>query len=321
MHLFSAFMRLVRWRNLFFIVLTQVLFYTCVLRSVVDQAPKDAFLESKAFLFILLVIASVFIAAAGYIINDYFDMQIDAVNKPDRVVVNRIVKRRWAIFWHWFFSMAGLMLSLYISYKTRTYVIALGNLGCIVLLWFYSTTFKKQVLTGNVIIAALTAWVIVVVYFFAGAKLIGDGNWILAEYPFDIRRFFILTMAFAGFAFILSLIREVVKDMEDLEGDAQYHCRTMPIVWGIPASKVFVAVWVIVLIAALSFIALYAFKIGWRWQSVYIVIFVWAPLFLLLRKLSTAVTAKHYHQLSSLIKWIMLAGILSMLMFYSITIT
>lgn len=316
MQLFAAFMKLVRWRNLFFIVLTQTLFFTCVLRAVIELQPKDALIESKGWLFILLVIASVCIAAAGYIINDYFDVQIDAVNRPDRVVVNRMVKKRWAIFWHLCLSVIGLLLSVYVSYKTQTYVIALGNAGCILLLWFYSTTFKKQVLTGNVIIAALTAWVIVVVYFFAGAKIIGDGNWMLATYPFDIRKFFILTMAYAGFAFVLSLVREVVKDMEDLEGDAQYNCRTMPIVWGIPAAKMFVAVWVIVLLAALGFIALYAFKIGWRWQSVYVVILVWLPLVFLLKQLKQAKTVAQFHRMSTNIKWIMLAGILSMCLFY-----
>lgn len=321
MQLFAAFMKLVRWRNLFFIVLTQTLFFTCVLRAVVEQYPKNAWIESKGGLFILLVIASVCIAAAGYIINDYFDLQIDAVNRPGRIVVNRIVKRRWAIFWHLCLSVIGLVLSIYISYKTKTYIIALGNAGCILLLWFYSTTFKKQVLTGNVIIAALTAWVIVVVYFFAGAKIIGDGNWKMASYPFDIRKFFILTMAYAGFAFVLSLIREVIKDLEDMEGDAQYQCRTMPIVWGVPAAKVFVAVWQIVLLAALAFIALYAFKTGWRWQAVYVAALVWIPLLMLLKPLKQAVTAAHFHRMSTQIKWVMLAGILSMCLFYSMDLS
>lgn len=315
MQLLAAFLKLVRWRNLFFIVLTQTLFFTCVLRAVTEQPFKNLFIESKSVLFLLLVIASVCIAAAGYIINDYFDLQIDAVNRPDRIVVNRMVKRRWAIFWHLCLSVIGLILSLYVSYKTRTYVIAFGNAGCIVLLWFYSTTFKKQVLTGNVIIAALTAWVIVVVYFFAGAKIIGDGNWLQASYPFDIRKLFIFTMAYAGFAFVLSLVREVVKDMEDMEGDARYHCRTMPIVWGVPAAKVFVAVWIIVLLAALLFIALYAFKIGWRWQAVYVVVLVWLPLGGLLQQLKHAITSAQFHRMSTFIKWIMLAGILSMCLF------
>ena len=164
MRLITAFLKLVRLPNLIFIAITQVLFHAAIVHKVLDEAGRRPVLDGWDF--ILLIIASVVIAAAGYIINDYFDLQIDAVNKPEKVVVDKIIKRRWAIMWHWLFSGLGILLSVYISYKIGNWVIAIANVCCVLLLWFYSTTFKKRILSGNIVIAALTAWVIVVVYFF-----------------------------------------------------------------------------------------------------------------------------------------------------------
>jgi 4-hydroxybenzoate polyprenyltransferase len=308
MKLIAAFFKLIRWPNLFFIALTQSLFYFCVFEMLLIQPGYD----HKHFLFYLLVMASVVIAAAGYIINDYFDLQIDAVNKPAKVVVDKIVKRRWAIMWHWILSGLGILLSVYISYRIGNWIIAIANVFCVLLLWFYSTTFKKRILSGNVIIAALTAWVIVVVYFFCGANI---AVWQQADIPFDAPKFFKFMILYAGFAFIVSLIREVIKDLQDMEGDARYSCRTMPIVWGVPASKVFTGVWLVVCIAALVIVQLYAWQSGWWLVAVYSFVFIISPLVLILRRLYIATTPKQYHQLSTYVKLVMLAGILSMLFF------
>ena len=308
MKLVAAFLKLIRWPNLFFIALTQSLFYFCVFDRLLLQA---AFPHSH-LLFFLLVSASVVIAAAGYIINDYFDVQIDAINKPQKVVVDKMVKRRWAIMWHWLLSSLGIVLSLYISYKIGNWIIAIANIFCVLLLWFYSTTFKRKVLSGNIIIAALTAWVIVVVYFFCGANII---NWQQANIPFDVNKFFKYVVLYAGFAFIVSLIREVVKDLEDMQGDAKYDCRTMPIAWGVPVSKVYTAVWLVVCVAALTIIQLYAVQLGWWPIALYGIVFTILPLLWILRKLFKARVAEDYKQLSKQIKFVMLAGILSMLFF------
>lgn len=267
--------------------------------------------EEAHVLFYLLVAASVCIAGAGYIINDYFDLSIDAVNKPQKIVIDRVIKRRWAIVWHWILSGIGLLLSFYICYKIGSWIIGLANVLAVFLLWFYSTTFKRKLLSGNIIIAALTAWVIVVVYFFCGAHI---SIWRL-ETGSTSARFFKFTVLYAGFAFIVSLIREVIKDIEDKEGDARYGCKTMPIVWGVPTSKVFTAVWLVVCIAALAIVQLYAWQLGWWIISVYSIVCVILPLLYILRNLYKAVTPADFHRLSSIVKLVMLAGILSMLFF------
>jgi 4-hydroxybenzoate polyprenyltransferase len=252
------------------------------------------------------------IAAAGYIINDYFDLNIDQINKPDKVVVNHGVSRRWAIFWHMLLSLLGFFCTVLALSPFHFWYLIFANLICIVLLWLYSTNFKKQLLIGNVIISILTSWVILIL-FFSKTPLSVD-NIISADHK-EIR-LFRLTMLYAGFAFIISLIREVLKDMEDRIGDARYGCRTMPIVWGLPASKVFVAVWIIVLAGTLVILQLYVLAYGWWLSIVYCLLAIVVPLLIVLSKLTAANTQQDFHLLSRYVKAIMFTGILSMLFFY-----
>lgn len=312
----AAFFQLIRWPNLVFIVLTQVLFYFVVFYSILEPG-NDDYLFDRTGLFFLLIAASVLIAAAGYIINDYFDVPLDVVNKPGRVIVTRIMNRRWAMLLHMLFSLAGICISLYVSYRTKSLAIAFGNISCVILLWFYSTWFKRTLLIGNVTISLLTAWVTGVVYFFAGAKVIYLQGWLQAPYPFDIRRLFILTLMYSGFAFIVSLVREAIKDMEDLHGDAKYGCRTMPVVWGIPATKVYIAVWLTVILASLGIIIFYAVQSGWWLSAFYGLAFIVFPFVQIFRKLKASATPEDYHALSNRVKLVMLTGILSMLFFIS----
>jgi len=263
----------------------------------------------------LLSLSSVLIAAAGYIINDYFDLNIDRVNKPEKLVVEKIIKRRWAIIWHWALSFAGICIGIYLGFKLGQWLIAIANFGCVLLLWFYSTTFKKKLLIGNVIISLLTAWVILVffvyrAYFPVTVRVNAD-----TVFNLSISKLFKLAIVYASFAFIISLIREVIKDMEDIEGDEKYGCRTMPIVWGIPATKVFTAVWIIVLVSALVILQVYAIHLRWWWSIIYCGVTIIIPLLWILRKLYQAQLAKDYHRLSSAVKLVMLAGILSMIFF------
>ena len=311
MKLAAAFFRLIRWPNLVFIIITQLLFYYCVYEPLLAKASGP----TEQFLFFLLILSSVFIAAAGYIINDYFDLQIDVINRPQRIIIDKLIKRRWAIVWHWILSGFGILISFYITYKTGVWLISIINFICVLLLWFYSVNLKKKLLSGNLVISMLTAWVILCVYFFAGKNFFS--GWTEQAGNFNVRRFFKFTLLYAGFAFIMTIIREVIKDIEDEEGDRKFGCNTMPIAWGIPASKVFTAVWIIVSIAALAALQLYAWLSGWWFAAVYILIFIIAPLIYLLRKLYRAATTEDYHKLSKLVKFIMLSGILSMLLLKS----
>ena len=298
-----AFLRLVRWQNLLFIVITQCCYEYGIYLPIYKTHNTGQF--------IFLVMASVLIAAAGYIINDYFDLNIDQINKPDKVVVNHGVSRRWAIFWHMLLSLLGFFFTVLALPPSLFWYLVLANLLCIILLWLYSTNFKRQLLIGNVVISLLTSWVILIVFFSKSPLSIES----VATINTSSIRLFRLTMLYASFAFIISLVREVLKDMEDRIGDQQYGCRTMPIVWGLQASRVFVYVWLIVLSGSLLLLQLYVVAYGWWLSITYCILLIVLPVGMVIRKLSTAQTQQDFHHLSQRIKFIMFTGILSMLFF------
>ena len=307
MRLIAAFLKLIRLPNLFFIVLTQALLQYCIYHPLY----KGLIPAYDNLNFFFLAGASFCIAAAGYIINDYFDINIDEVNKPDRMVVDKVINRRWAIAWHFILSSAGLILTVLTIPLFQKWYIVLANLLCIMLLWFYSTSLKRKVLIGNIVISLLVAWAVLVIFFskvtLADAFGMGTG---------EHHKFFRIAILYAGFAFISSLIREAIKDMEDMPGDMKYGCRTMPIAWGINATKVYIAVWLIVLLGMLVVILAYILQFRWWLSSVYGLVFVITPLIYIFYRLFPANSPADYHRLSSWTKGVMLTGILSMLFFY-----
>ncbi len=312
MKLAGSFFRLIRWLNLLFIALTQALFYYAVILPLIPAEYHQLRQGLTHPVFGLLILASVLIAAAGYIINDYFDINIDRVNKPGKLVVDRVIKRRWAIIWHIILTLAGLALSLYVGLKTSL-IIFFANTGCALLLWVYSTTFKKKLLSGNIIISVLTAWTIIVLYFAVNTVYLnpfGQAPGIITA----MNQVFKFAVLYAGFAFIISLIREVVKDIEDMEGDSRYGCKTMPIVWGIPASKVFVGVWMVVLAGSIAIIIIYLLQKGWWLYAMYCLVLIIIPLITIFKAFYKAKSSPDYHQISRQLKVVMLAGILSMLL-------
>ena len=313
MKLIFAFLRLIRWPNLVIIAITQVLYYFTLINPFYSRHQNiyNPFTETH---FILLIISSLLIAAAGNIINDYFDLNIDEINKPEKKIIDKHIKRRWAIVFHIFLSVTGVAIGFYIDFTTPVFWLGLSNMACALLLFAYSISLKKKLLVGNILISLLTAWVILVCFFCYYRSLSCSGC-DPVEWQAELRRFLRISFLYAGFAFIISLIREVVKDMEDMDGDARYGCCTIPLAWGVPASKVFVAVWLVVLIGIISIVQFYVLQLGWLWSMIYCLVLIILPLIWLLQKLFKAQAPKDYHLLSSVIKLVMVTGLLSMLFF------
>ena len=307
MRLIAAFLKMIRLRNLLFIALTQLLFQFCIYYPLYEgNIPAD---DNRRF--ILLVFASLLIAAAGYIINDYFDINIDEVNKPERMVVDKVINRRWAIAWHFILSITGILLTMLALPVFDKWYLVLGNIFCVIMLWFYSTTFKRKLLIGNIAISVLTAWTILLIFF----SKVSVSDAFGAAHPGQ-PKLFRFAFLYAGFAFIISLIREAVKDIEDMPGDARYGCRTMPIVWGANAAKVYIAVWMIILISMLVIVQVYVLQFQWWWAVVYCILMIIVPLLYIFLKLFKASSVQEYHKLSSWTKLVMFTGILSMIFFY-----
>lgn len=298
-----AFLQLIRWPNLVFIFITQVLFEYCVVAPEFAKAAETPNLY-RPYIF-LLALSSVLIAAGGNIINDYFDINIDQVNKPDKLIIGKYIHRHWAILYHSLCSLLGVALGFWIEFKTHAYLLGITNLICVLLLFFYSVYFKRKPLSGNIIIALLTAWTVLVVPFC-------ETNQFIFHAALNKQKITRLTFLYAGFAFIISLIREMIKDMEDVEGDRKYDCRTFPIIFGMNAAKIYSATWLIILCAMLLVMIFYVLQFGWWIAAVYTLLCILIPSVNILLKLFKANSSNAFHKLSSSVKWIMLTGILSM---------
>ncbi|GAB3250583.1 geranylgeranylglycerol-phosphate geranylgeranyltransferase [Larkinella harenae] len=274
-----GFLRLVRVQNLLIIVGTQ--YFARVTLVGPRENWTSLLLDSKLF---LLSLSTVCIAAAGYIINDYFDIKIDIVNKPERVIIGRYLKRQIAMGAHQALNVLGVVIGFYLS--KWVFVV---NVLSVTLLWFYSAQFKRQPFIGNFIVAFLTALALIV----------------LAVY---YRQQVDLLLIYALFSFVITLVREIIKDMEDVKGDARFGCRTLPIVWGLRRTKVVLYVIIATFIVSLFVIAHLLQNQQLFWMFVILLI----PIAWLVYRLVKADTKRDFSYLSSLCKLIMLIGVVSM---------
>lgn len=311
----ATFFRLVRWRNLLIVFLTQWFVWQCVIRPMASWNHAVLFLSPLHFL--MLSLSTVLIAAAGYIINDYFDVKIDVINRPDKVIVERTISRRGAILLHSLFNVLGFMLAFILAKRMGMYQVMLIQLSCTVLLWFYSTHFKRQFVSGNLIVALLTALSILILavyepslyphinldfYLQAGGK--GFIN------PFGV------IVVYTFFAFMLTWMREVVKDMEDFKGDADDGCITMPIKIGLKHSTTFVLLLGILTLIPLTTAAVKLLLGSWWLLGLYVLLLLVIPLVLWMNFLPRKATSLHYGTASKWLKWIMVSGICSLLVYY-----
>lgn len=306
-----ALLNLVRYKNLIIIVLMQCLLRYGLLLPVLHHYGVSP--ELSHVKFGLLVLATVLLAASGYVINNYFDVSIDRINRPDNVVVGRQIPRRTALLLHVILTITGVFIGLFLAYITRKENYALMFIVIPGLLWYYSTTLKKQVLVGNLTIALLTAlvpFVVVSLEFATLARVHGEA--ILHSEACSTAWFW--TTGFAFFAFISTITRELIKDMEDIEGDKETGCHTLPVEMGIDYSRTVVIILAIASVAALWIILLmvprlYESYLTWG----YFFFFLTVPYLLLAHKILKAQTRKQFHQASNLSKIIMLMGILFVL--------
>lgn len=305
----GAFLRLVRYPNLIFIFLTQYLLQYAVIKPVFGWYHVSSTLNDIQFF--LLSLSTVLIAAGGNIINDYFDINIDQVNKPERIIIDRLISRRWAIVWHTVFNIIGVSIGFLLGWETGYPLLGVTQLCCSGLLWFYSTAYKRQLLIGNIVISLLTALTVMVVGFYE-PKLYKEINAINAPAVYLLLRIILL---YSAFAFLISMIREIIKDLEDIKGDSWLGCRTMPIVYGVNASKDVAYVLSFILIALILFVQVKIFPWKWYGTIFYLFFLVQLPLLFMMTRLKKAVSSRDFHQVSSFIKLIMLTGIISMLFF------
>ena len=306
-----ALLNLVRYKNLIIIILMQCLLRYGLLLPVLHHYGVSP--ELSHIKFGLLVLATVLLAASGYVINNYFDVSIDRINRPDNVVVGREIPRRTALLLHVILTITGVFTGLFLAYITRKENYALMFIVIPGLLWYYSTTLKKQVFVGNLTIALLTAlvpFVVVSLEFATLARVHGEA--ILHSQACSTAWFW--TTGFAFFAFISTIMRELIKDMEDYEGDKETGCHTLPVEMGIDYSRTVV---IILAIASVTALWIILFMVPRLYQSYltwgYFFLFLTIPYILLAYNILKAKSRKQFHRASTLSKIIMLMGILFIL--------
>lgn len=230
------FIRLIRPINLIIIALT--MYSTAFYFDQLLVANHTAGLLFSFPLF-LLVLSTVIIAAAGNIINDYFDVKADRVNRPERLIVGKHIKRRWAIIWHWLFNLLAFVMAIYLSYLFETFWYLFIHLLSINLLWYYSMNLKRTAVFGNITIAFLTGLVPLLVGIFYNQYT--DWDSLSNFYPFQldsIKDFPIYVSIGLGlFAFFINWAREIIKDIEDIKGDKILKAKTFPIRYGISKAR------------------------------------------------------------------------------------
>lgn len=313
---------LVRFPNLLIIAFTQYAMRYLLMEPLL---PSDTFvLQFGDIQFALLVFSTMLIAAAGYIINDYFDTRADLINKPSRVVVGVAISRKEAMILHLILNLMGVGIGIYLAFYVGLPALSLVFMLSTGLLWFYSTNYKKQFLVGNLTVAFLTALVPMMVVLFEIPMLNKEYGEVMIRFNADFNYLFAWVSAFSFFAFMTTLIREIIKDAEDLEGDNAYGMKTVPIVLGAFWTKMLVVVLIAVTLFTLLFLLFkYIFfssdPVDYI-SLVYFSLLLLLPLILLAIQVMAARDKRAYHRASTLIKLVMLSGILySVVVFYLVS--
>ena len=303
-------MRLVRWGNLLFLGALVWVMEKWVAVPILNAAAYGE--QMPWYILLLLEIAMILIAAGGYVINDYFDVKIDRINRPDAVIVTRTISKPAAMRLSICLSAAGAACGILEAILLRSMTI--GILFVIVpgLLWFYSSSYKRLFMIGNLTIALLAAVTPMLVAITNVAILQLRFETILPyiSLPHDL---YAWLGGFALFAFLLTWIREIIKDMQDQMGDRELECHSMPVVWGDLWTKVFVTALIILTLAIIGHIwyRLLPFPIGWTSLSTrYIALGIVVPLLSAIWLLWSAKIPSDYKSCQQVIKFAMLIGML-----------
>ncbi|EGV43857.2 prenyltransferase [Bizionia argentinensis JUB59] len=293
---------LIRWKNLFMIVLVQLLVKYALLE------PFGAIITLNGFGFSILILATVCIAAAGYIINDIYDQETDAINKPKQRIVGKRISEKTAYNLFIGFNVVGVLLGFYVSNmvdRSGLFAIFVLTSG---LLYLYATYLKQIPVVGNIVISILVALSVIIVGLFELIPAITIKNQDLQLFYFEV------ILAYAIFAFLINLIRELVKDMEDIDGDYKSGIKTLPIVLGRERSN-----HVIFFLTFLPIFALIYYITSNMYKNLFVVgyflLFVIGPLILVLIRVFQAKSKANYRSISKLLKLIMLFGMLSMALY------
>ncbi len=296
------FFKLIRLQNLLMIALVQVL----IKYALFEPFAIDTSLSTIEFIF--LVIATMCIAAGGNIINDIQDVAIDKINKPGKVLIGKKITEQTAYNYYLILNVIGVGLGFYLANSIGKPGFAALFIVFSALLYLYATYLKSIVLVGNIVISILVAMSIIIVGLFELFPAITETNRVAQSTLFSI------LLDYALFAFLMTLLRELVKDVEDIDGDKNGGLQTLPILLGRKRTvKIILGLAILVIILIVYY--LYTYMYQQQTAMLYFLVFVVGPLLYFCIQLLSATKKEDFSYLSGVLKFIMLLGILSMLLY------
>ena len=300
------FLNLIRWKNLLMIAVMQCL---------VKYALLEPFSESHGVLtslsdfnFFLLVLSTLLIAAGGYVINDIHDIETDKINKPDKVIINKYIEEKNAFIVFMALTIIGVVLGFYLSYEIGKPPFFTIFFVASALLYIYSSSLKQIAVVGNIVVSIVVALSVLLIGIFELIPaMTGSSKAVQITFLNIIRDY-------AIFAFMINLVRELVKDIEDIDGDHKAEIQTLPILIGRQrANRIAFTLSLIPILSIVYYVITYLFKqqlvVG------YFLVLVIAPLIYVSIKLFSAEEKSQYKHISLILKLVMLTGMLSLLLY------
>ena len=296
-----SFFYLIRYKNLLMVLLTMILTKYALINSFIS----DPSLTSIDF--IILSLSILCITAGGYIINDLFDIEADTINKPLKVYISKSISKKNAWVIYLLSSTLGVILGIYLSVIKNSDFLSFYFIGTTLLLFLYSVLLKKLVFIGNLCISLLVALPIYLLYKF-------DSNNITIS---NILQYFLLSIAifyYMFFAFLTTMIREIIKDIEDINGDYMVKLKTLPILIGKTRARN-ISIFLSIVLLLFLFLVSSNYFISNKYFLGIIMLMLSTVVVYFIFKSWIATTKKQFQYLSNLMKLIMFIGILSMALF------
>ena len=298
----KGFILLARPKNLLIIGLNQFILY----HFLITQFSTNVTLDYK--LFFLLSFTTILTASTGYVINDIMDQKGDAVNKPRLTYIPDPVSHKSAKVFYFLLATLSLLISLFLDFYLNNLLITLVSASIIALLYVYSRYLKRSVFIGNILISILVV-AVTGILFFVERKAIFE----FSE-TFHIEIILQIFYGYMIFSFLINLVREIIKDMEDVEGDKLMGYKTFPIQYGIEnAKKTCVSLCMVTIVIILVWLHLQNNVKDFRF-IIFLLLLVIAPLILIIQILVKPTQKRDFSRISSILKWIMLAGIASIVL-------
>lgn len=294
------FLKLIRYQNLLMLAFMQLVFRYGFLK--LQNIP----LALSDWQYGLLVLATVSIAAGGYIINAILDVKTDTDNRPSTIIIGKSISETEGYNLYIGFTVFGVVSGFYLSNIINKPSFASLFIIIAATLYFYSLSLKQSLLIGNLIIALLLSVSLLIVGVFDLYPVTFEENRAVMGLLFGI------LLDYAIFAFLLNFIREIVKDLEDVKGDSNQEMCTLPIVFGVKRTTILVFVLSIIpILCVLYYLNYYLFQSGLILSAIYGFVFILAPLIYFTIKIGSATQTKDFRHLSTVLKWVLFFGILS----------